>query len=96
MTDNQFQMFTVEAGEASAIATHEAYLTVLSAIASRSTRTLGAVRQDIPELPKRDEIVRNLLDRKVIEEDTPSTLRIRVGLFRDWLRANPVAAWAMP
>jgi hypothetical protein len=62
----------------------ERYLALLTRVALMPSITAREVGQQDAVL------VRDLFAREVLEQDTGGRLRIRVGLFAEWLTANSV------
>jgi hypothetical protein len=79
---DKFDPLITAAGESVALAPKERYLALLTKVALNpliTSQELGA-----EEAP----LVRDLFAREVLERDPAGRLRIRVGLFAEWLRAN--------
>jgi hypothetical protein len=71
-------------GESVALAPRDRYLALLARVALTPSTT----SQDVS--PEEAPLVRDLFARDVLERDASGRLRIRVGLFAEWLRANSV------
>ena len=81
---DKFDPLITAAGESVALAPKERYLALLTRVALNPLITSQEVGpEDAP-------LVRDLFAREVLERDTAGRLRIRVGLFAEWLRANSV------
>jgi hypothetical protein len=81
---DKFDPLITAAGESVALAPKERYLALLTRVALNPSVTSQEVgTQDAP-------LVRDLFARDVLERDASGRLRIRVGLFAEWLRANSV------
>jgi hypothetical protein len=81
---DKFDPLITAAGESVALAPKERYLALLTHVALNPSVTSQEVgTQDAP-------LVRDLFERDVLERDASGRLRIRVGLFAEWLRANSV------
>jgi hypothetical protein len=81
---DKFDPLITAAGESVALAPKERYLALLTRVAlnpSISSQDVGAEDASL---------VRDLFAREVLERDASGRLRIRVGLFAEWLRANSV------
>jgi hypothetical protein len=84
LTIDKFDPLITAAGESVAVAPKDQYLALLTRVALKpliTSQELGA--DDTP-------LVRDLFAREVLERDPSGRLRIRVGLFAEWLRANNV------
>jgi hypothetical protein len=84
LTIDKFDPLITAAGESVAVAPRDQYLALLTRVALKpliTSQELGA--DDTP-------LVRDLFAREVLERDPSGRLRIRVGLFAEWLRANNV------
>ncbi len=81
---DKFDPLITAAGESVALAPKERYLALLTRVALNPSITSQEVgTEDAP-------LVRDLFAREVLERDASGRLRIRVGLFAEWLRANSV------
>jgi AAA ATPase domain len=81
---DKFDPLITAAGESVALAPKERYLALLTHVALNPSVTSQEVgSEDTP-------LVRDLYAREVLERDASGRLRIRVGLFAEWLRANSV------
>ena len=81
---DKFDPLITAAGESVALAPKEKYLALLTRVALNPSITSQEVEaEDAP-------LVRDLFAREVLERDASGRLRIRVGLFAEWLRANSV------
>jgi hypothetical protein len=81
---DKFDPLVTAAGESVALAPKDRYLALLTRVALNPTITSqGVGPEDAP-------LVHDLFAREVLEGDTSGRLRIRVGLFAEWLRANSV------
>jgi hypothetical protein len=79
---DKFDPLITAAGESVALAPKERYLALLTKVALNpliTSQELGA--QEAP-------LVRDLFAREVLERGQAGRLRIRVGLFAEWLKAN--------
>ena len=84
LTMDKFDPLITAAGESVAMAPKERYLALLTRVALTPSITSQEVgSEDAP-------LVRDLFAREVLERDASGRLRIRVGLFAEWLRANSV------
>jgi hypothetical protein len=84
LTMDKFDPLITAAGESVALAPKERYLALLTRVALTPSITSQEVgSEDAP-------LVRDLFAREVLERDAGGRLRIRVGLFAEWLRANSV------
>jgi hypothetical protein len=81
---DKFDPLITAAGESVALAPKERYLALLTRVALNPSITSQEVDAEDAEL------VRDLFAREVLERDASGRLRIRVGLFAEWLRANSV------
>lgn len=81
---DKFDPLITAAGESVALAPKEQYLGLLTRIALNPLITSQEVGQEDTAL------VRDLFGREVLEREASGRLRIRVGLFAEWLRANSV------
>ena len=81
---DKFDPLITAAGESVALAPKERYLGLLTRIALNPLITSQEVGQEDTPL------VRDLFGREVLERAAGGRLRIRVGLFAEWLRANSV------
>ena len=81
---DKFDPLITAAGESVALAPKERYLTLLTRIALKPTTTSREVGQEDAPL------LRDLFAREVLDQDATGRLRIRVGLFAEWLEANSV------
>ena len=81
---DKFDPLITAAGESVALAPKERYLALLTRVALNPSITSQEV--DAEDAP----LVRDLFAREVLERDASGRLRIRVGLFAEWLRANSV------
>jgi len=81
---DKFDPLITAAGESVALAPKEQYLTLLTRVALNPSITSQDVGAEDASL------VRDLFAREVLERDASGRLRIRVGLFAEWLRANSV------
>jgi hypothetical protein len=79
---DKFDPLITAAGESVALAPKERYLALLTRIALNPLITSQEVEAGDAAL------VRDLFAREVLERDAAARLRIRVGLFDEWLRAN--------
>ena len=79
---DKFDPLITAAGESVALAPKERYLALLTRIALNPLITSQEVEAGDAAL------VRDLFAREVLERDAAGRLRIRVGLFAEWLRAN--------
>lgn len=81
---DKFDPLITAAGESVALAPKDRYLALLTRVALNPLITSQEVGpEDAP-------LVRDLFARDVLERDASGRLRIRVGLFAEWLRANSV------
>jgi hypothetical protein len=86
LTIDKFDPLITAAGESVAVAPKEQYLALLTRVALNPRITaLEFGEEDTP-------LVRDLLSREVLKRDASGRLRIRVGLFGEWLKANNVGA----
>ncbi|MBI1763516.1 MAG: hypothetical protein HYR56_18995 [Acidobacteria bacterium] len=85
----RFDPLITAAGESVAEADRETYLGLLTAIANTSTPFTGANLADLPVFDNRDFLLKDMTDRDVIEFDIAGRMKIRVGLFAEWLRSAP-------
>ena len=84
LTIDKFDPLITAAGESVALAPKEQYLVAADPGRPEPVDHLTGFRaQDAP-------LVRDLFAREVLERDASGRLRIRVGLFAEWLRANSV------
>lgn len=83
---DKFDPLITAAGESVALLPKERYLALLTRVALMPSVTARDVGQEDALL------VRDLFAREVLEQDGTGRLRIRVGLFAEWLRANSVGA----
>ncbi len=84
LTMDKFDPLITAAGESVALAPKDRYLALLTRVALNPSITPQEVGpEDAP-------LVRDLFAREVLERDASGRLRIRVGLFAEWLRANSV------
>src|SRR5215469_4814109 len=84
LTMDKFDPLITAAGESVALAPKDRYLSLLTTVALNPSITSQQVgTEDAP-------LVRDLFAREVLERDASGRLRIRVGLFAEWLRANSV------
>ena len=84
LTMDKFDPLITAAGESVALAPKDRYLALLTRVALNPSITSQDVgTEDAP-------LVRDLFAREVLERDASGRLRIRVGLFAEWLRANSV------
>ncbi len=81
---DKFDPLITAAGESVALAPKERYLALLTRVALNPLITSQEVGSEDASL------VRDLFAREVLERDASGRLRIRVGLFAEWLRANSV------
>jgi hypothetical protein len=81
---DKFDPLITAAGESVALAPKEKYLALLTRVALNPSVTSQEVGAEYAPL------VRDLYAREVLERDASGRLRIRVGLFAEWLRANSV------
>jgi hypothetical protein len=81
---DKFDPLITAAGESVALAPKEKYLALLTRVALNPSVTSQEVGAEHAPL------VRDLYAREVLERDASGRLRIRVGLFAEWLRANSV------
>jgi len=81
---DKFDPLITAAGESVALVPKEEYLALLTRVALKPVITSREVGQEDALL------VRDLFAREVLEQDANGRLRIRVGLFAEWLRANSV------
>jgi hypothetical protein len=81
---DKFDPLITAAGESVALAPKERYLALLTRVALNPSITSQEVDAEDAQL------VRDLFAREVLERDASGRLRIRVGLFAEWLRANSV------
>jgi hypothetical protein len=81
---DKFDPLITAAGESVALAPKERYLALLTRVALNPSITSQEVEAEDAQL------VRDLFAREVLERDASGRLRIRVGLFAEWLRANSV------
>lgn len=81
---DKFDPLITAAGESVALAPKEQYLALLTRVALNPSITSQDVGAEDASL------VRDLFAREVLERDASGRLRIRVGLFAEWLRANSV------
>ncbi len=81
---DKFDPLITAAGESVALAPKERYLALMTRIALNPLLTSQEVNADDAAL------VRDLFAREVLDRDAAGRLRIRVGLFAEWLRANSV------
>jgi hypothetical protein len=84
LTIDKFDPLITAAGESVALAPKDRYLALLTRVALNPSITPQEVGpEDAP-------LVRDLFAREVLERDASGRLRIRVGLFAEWLKANSV------
>ena len=84
LTMDKFDPLITAAGESVALAPKDRYLALLTRVALSPSITSQEVgSEDAP-------LVRDLFAREVLERDASGRLRLRVGLFAEWLRANSV------
>ncbi len=81
---DKFDPLITAAGESVALAPKERYLALLTRVALNPLITSQGVG------PEEASLVRDLFAREVLERDASGRLRICVGLFAEWLRANSV------
>ena len=81
---DKFDPLVTAAGESVALAPKERYLALLTRVALNPSITSQDVETEDAE------VVRDLFAREVLDRDASGRLRIRVGLFAEWLRANSV------
>jgi hypothetical protein len=81
---DKFDPLITAAGESVALAPKDRYLALLTRVALNPMITPRDL--DTEDAP----LVRDLFAREVLERDAAGHLRIRVGLFAEWLRANSV------
>jgi hypothetical protein len=81
---DKFDPLITAAGESVALGPKEKYLALLTSVALKPSITAREVGQEDALL------VRDLFAREVLDQDANGRLRIRVGLFAEWLRANSV------
>jgi hypothetical protein len=81
---DKFDPLITAAGESVALAPKERYLALLTRVALNPSITSQEVEAEDAE------VVRDLFAREVLDRDASGRLRIRVGLFAEWLRANSV------
>lgn len=80
---DKFDPLITAASESVALAPRSRYMSLLTRLALEPAAS-GEVQEEEPLL------VRDLIEREVIERDSGGLLRIRVGLFAEWLKANSV------
>ena len=86
LSRDKFDPLITAAGESVALAPRARYLALLTRLALGQPTASRDVRgEDAP-------LVQDLLDREVLERGSGGLLRIRVGLFAEWLRANSVGS----
>jgi hypothetical protein len=86
LTIDKFDPLITAAGESVAVAPKEQYLALLTRVALNPQITvLDFGENDTP-------LVRDLFSREVLERDASGQLRIRVGLFAEWLQVHYVGA----
>ena len=83
LTLDKFDPLITAGGESVALVPKEKYLALLTSVALKPVTAREVAQED--EL-----LVRDLFAREVLEQDPGGRLRIRVGLFAEWLRANSV------
>jgi hypothetical protein len=81
---DKFDPLITAAGESVTLAPKERYLALLTRIALNPSITSQEVEAEDAQ------VVRDLFAREVLDRDARGRLRIRVGLFAEWLRANSV------
>ena len=86
LTIDKFDPLITAAGESVAVAPKDQYLELLTRVALNPL--INA--QDLED--NDTALVRDLFSREVLERDAGGRLRIRVGLFAEWLTANNVGA----
>lgn len=86
---DKFDPLVTAAGESVAAAPEHAYLELLARIASLSERGVGVRLADLAvrDSAKLGLLVDDLVDREVLTRDG-ARVRIKVGLFEEWLRVN--------
>src|SRR5215469_5795167 len=84
LTMDKFDPLITAGGESVALVPRERYLELLTRVALMPSITSREVGQEDALL------VRDLFARDVLEQDASGRLRIRVGLFAEWLRANSI------
>lgn len=83
----RFDALVTAAGEKVATVPREHLWTLLARIARESLHSGWCYRSVLKELPHSDDAVTDLIDRGILSEEG-KRVRIRVGLFASWLRAN--------
>jgi hypothetical protein len=81
---DKFDPLITAGGESVALVPRERYLELLTRVALMPSITARDVGQEDALL------VRDLFAREVLDQDAAGRLRIRVGLFTEWLRTNSV------
>ena len=84
LTMDKFDPLITAGGESVALVPREKYLELLTRVALMPSVTSREVGQEDAVL------VRDLFARDVLEQEAGGRLRIRVGLFAEWLRANSI------
>ena len=84
LTMDKFDPLITAGGESVALVPRERYLELLTRVALMPSITARDVGQEDALL------VRDLFAREVLDQDAAGRLRIRVGLFTEWLRTNSV------
>ncbi|MCB9609780.1 MAG: hypothetical protein H6716_24520 [Polyangiaceae bacterium] len=87
--EERFDSLITVAGESVAEATRDQYLAVLWSIARASNL---AALSELPSVANRDDLLKDMADREVIERDSAGRFSIRVGLFAEWLRFRAAAS----
>lgn len=83
----RFDALVTAAGEKVATVPKENLWALLARIARESLHSGWCYRDTLKELPRSDDAIADLIDRDILIDDV-KRVRIRVGLFAAWLRAN--------
>ncbi|OHB70508.1 MAG: hypothetical protein A2W23_02845 [Planctomycetes bacterium RBG_16_43_13] len=84
----RFDPLITAAGESVAEASREKYLILLGCIAKNSDAITGARLTDLPEIEKREVMLRDMQERDVTVSDAEGRVKIRVELFQEWLNVH--------
>nr|VFK63994.1 MAG: ATPase [Candidatus Kentron sp. UNK]VFK70995.1 MAG: ATPase [Candidatus Kentron sp. UNK] len=83
---DSFDPLITAAGESVAEVSRDDYLELLTAIAGHSDRYAGARLSDLPDVPDRKKLLKDMEEREVLTTDAEGRVSIRVQLFAEWLR----------
>ncbi|MCZ2857745.1 hypothetical protein [Blastococcus sp. VKM Ac-2987] len=89
----RFDPLITAAGESVGLAARQDYMAILAAIAAYSSPLTGAPRSDLSVVglsgsADMDVLIEDMIEREILTRDHMNRLRIRVGLFEEWLRMN--------